>query len=188
LGEIWRVSAAAFEANRLFSAGGYIRLLECLVCIFVFAGLVWAERPIVRIYLDNCCYNRPFDEQVSVLIRLETDAKLHIQQLIYSGSLELCWSFVLDYENAANPFEEVRSQIQQWQKRAVVDCVLSAGILEKASQLMALGLRQMDAAHVACAICMRAECFLTTDKKLLSKAIPEISVLNPIDFVRRHSA
>ncbi|MCL2314197.1 MAG: hypothetical protein FWC28_02955, partial [Proteobacteria bacterium] len=29
----WRVSAAVFEANRLLSAGGYIMLLECLVCL-----------------------------------------------------------------------------------------------------------------------------------------------------------
>ena len=32
----------------------------------------------VRVYLDNCCFNRPFDEQVSAVIRLETDAKLHL--------------------------------------------------------------------------------------------------------------
>jgi len=49
------------------------------------------------VYLDNCCYNRPFDEQVSAAIRLETDAKLHIQELIRTGELKLCWSFVLDF-------------------------------------------------------------------------------------------
>jgi len=138
--------------------------------------------------MDNCCYNRPFDDQVSVLIRLETDAKLHLQQLIYSGELELCWSFVLDYENAANPFEEVRNRIQAWKALAVVDCALSEGISEKAEQLMGLGLRQMDAAHVACAISMGAAYFLTTDKKLLSKSIEDISILNPIDFIRRRHA
>ncbi|MDR1703348.1 MAG: hypothetical protein LBS19_01510 [Clostridiales bacterium] len=50
----------------------------------------------MRIYLDNCCYNRPFDEQTSVTIRLETDAKLQIQEMIRCGELELCWSFILD--------------------------------------------------------------------------------------------
>ena len=68
----------------------------------------------MRVYLDTCCFNRPFDEQVSAVIRLETDAKLHVQDLIRSGKLELCWSFVLDYENAANPFEEVRDCIIEW--------------------------------------------------------------------------
>ena len=141
----------------------------------------------MRVYLDNCCFNRPFDEQVSAIIRLETDAKLHIQELIRSGELELCWSFVLDYENAANPFEEVRSRINEWKNLATIDCTLSNEITEKATYLMKLGLRHMDASHIACAIILNADCFLTTDKKVLNKPISEISVLNPIDFIRRYA-
>ncbi len=30
----------------------------------------------MRVYLDNCCYNRPFDEQDQLSVRLETEAKL----------------------------------------------------------------------------------------------------------------
>ncbi|MFO7884916.1 MAG: hypothetical protein R6U68_08850 [Desulfobacteraceae bacterium] len=33
----------------------------------------------MKIYLDNCCFNRPFDDQTSLRIRLETEAKLDIQ-------------------------------------------------------------------------------------------------------------
>ena len=29
----------------------------------------------MRVYLDNCCYNRPFDEQTQLKVRLETEAK-----------------------------------------------------------------------------------------------------------------
>ena len=47
----------------------------------------------MRVYLDNCCFNRPFDDQSSFIIALETEAKLHVQDLIRNGSLELCWSF-----------------------------------------------------------------------------------------------
>jgi len=36
----------------------------------------------VRIYLDNCAYNRPFDDQKSIKIQLETSAKLYIQEQI----------------------------------------------------------------------------------------------------------
>ena len=79
----------------------------------------------MRVYLDNCCFNRPFDEHVSPVIRLETDAKLHVQELIRSGGLELCWSFILDYENVANPFEEVRDRISEWKSLAVADCLLT---------------------------------------------------------------
>jgi hypothetical protein len=34
------------------------------------------------IYLDNCAYNRPFDDQSQLRISLETQAKLYIQSLI----------------------------------------------------------------------------------------------------------
>jgi len=139
----------------------------------------------MRVYLDNCCFNRPYDDQDQLVVRLETDAKLHVQALIRSRELELCWSFVLDYENSKNPFEEVRDQISAWKYVAVSDCALTDEISEKASQLMRLGLRQMDASHIACAIHSDADYFLTTDKRILNKPIAEITVINPIDFVRR---
>ena len=141
----------------------------------------------IRVYLDNCCFNRPFDEQISAVIQLETDAKLHVQELIRNNKLELCWSFVLDFENAANPFEEVRDRISKWKVLAIVDCVLSDDISKNAALFMKLGLKQMDAAHVACAIYLNADHFLTTDKRILNKPITDISILNPIDFIRRYT-
>ena len=56
-----------------------------------------------RLYLDNCCFNRPFDNQEQVKIRLETEAKLFIQQEILAGKYELVWSYILEYENELNP-------------------------------------------------------------------------------------
>lgn len=55
-----------------------------------------------RIYLDNCCFNRPFDDQTQVKILLESQAKLYIQQLVLNGDVELVWSYVLKYENSRN--------------------------------------------------------------------------------------
>jgi len=141
----------------------------------------------MRIYLDNCCFNRPFDDQSSLVVYMETEAKLHVQELIRQGKLMLLWSFVLDYENSANPFEEVRNRIAEWKKLTCDDCNLSDEIADKASALMKLGLRQMDASHVACAIHLGADCFLTTDKKILNKQVTDIEILNPIDFIRRYS-
>lgn len=141
----------------------------------------------MRVYLDNCCFNRPFDEQSSLVIRLETEAKLHVQDLIRQGRLELIWSFVLDYENGANPFHEVRNRIFAWKRIAAFDCKLSKEIEKKAQELMGLGLKQMDASHIACAICHGADCFLTTDKKILNKPVAEIKTMNPIDFVREYA-
>ena len=36
----------------------------------------------IKVYLDNCAYNRPFDDQSDIRIRLESEAKLFIQEQI----------------------------------------------------------------------------------------------------------
>ena len=43
----------------------------------------------MRVYLDNCCYNRPYDDQTQLRISLESQAKLYVQELIKDGKLEL---------------------------------------------------------------------------------------------------
>ena len=37
------------------------------------------------IYLDNCCYNRPFDERSNIKNYLEREAVLLIMQMAYEG-------------------------------------------------------------------------------------------------------
>jgi len=41
--------------------------------------------------------------------------------------------------------------------------------------------------HLACAVSAKADYFITTDKKLLNKSISEITLINPIDFLRRQA-
>jgi hypothetical protein len=53
----------------------------------------------LKLYLDNCCFNRPFDNQNQLKVYLETQAKLAIQEKIIAGEYELVWSYILDYEN-----------------------------------------------------------------------------------------
>ncbi len=45
-------------------------------------GSVEGENTDVRVYLDNCSYNRPYDDQSQMRIHLETQAKIHIQDMI----------------------------------------------------------------------------------------------------------
>ena len=52
----------------------------------------------LKVYLDNCCYNRPFDDQSKLVINIESIAKLYIQSMILIGKLELVWSDILEYE------------------------------------------------------------------------------------------
>lgn len=140
----------------------------------------------MRIYLDNCCFNRPFDSQSQVRIRLETEAKLRIQERIVSGEIELAWSYMLDYENSASPFEERRTAVSLWRSFSIVDIIETPTLLENARSLVALGLRSKDAIHVACAVEAECEYFVTTDDILLKKLsrYTRILAVDPTAFVR----
>jgi predicted nucleic acid-binding protein len=138
----------------------------------------------MKVYLDNCCYNRPFDDQENILNRFETEAKLVVQQMIKEKSLEMVWSDVLDYENSDNPFEERRMKIADWRNLASNIIEMNEEILETARNLMSVGLKQKDASHIASAIYAKASYFLTVDKKILNKAVRNIRIINPIDFLR----
>jgi predicted nucleic acid-binding protein len=138
----------------------------------------------MRIYLDNCCYNRPFDDQNQMKIHLETIAKLYIQSEIRKGVYELVWSYMLDYENNENPYEEKQEAIQIWETIAKFICKSSIDILQKGKIIELLGIMPKDALHIACAVQTNCRYFITTDIKLLKKKVDGIKIITPIDFIR----
>ena len=138
----------------------------------------------LKIYLDNCCYNRPFDNQAQMKIKLETEAKLHIQESVREGKYQLCWSFMLDYENDKNPYEEKKNMIAPWKEIAIDFCSPSETILSNGKEIMKYGIKNEDALHIACAIERDCEYFITTDKLLTNRNVEGIKVINPVDFIR----
>jgi len=141
----------------------------------------------MRVYLDNCSFNRPFDDQAQPRIRLETEAKLWIQDRVQAGMLELAWSYILDFENGANPFEQRRLAINRWKGRATVDLEEDNEVLDAARELACLGLTPMDALHVACAIAAKADYFVTTDDRVLNRNadVHGIEIIDPTALVRK---
>jgi len=139
-----------------------------------------------RIYLDNCCYNRPYDDQLYETIRLEAEAKLYIQSGIRNGKIEFVWSFIVDFENSVNPYEEQKETIKEWKKVAVDNVKAGETVRNYAKKLENdYVVKPKDALHLACAIQSKCNYFLTTDRVLLKKALrlSEIIAINPIDFV-----
>lgn len=138
-----------------------------------------------KIYLDNCCFNRPYDDQSYLTTYLESQAKLYVQKEILNGTFELTWSYILDYENSANPYEERKKSIVAWRNIAKIRVGSSEDVDMISNEIMKNGIRKKDALHIACAIKAKCGYFLTTDKKLLNKDFKEIILINPLDFVRR---
>ena len=120
-----------------------------------------------RIYLDNCCFNRPYDDQTQLKIYLETQAKLHVQSLVYEQKIELVWSFILTFENSLNIFNAKKMAISQWETLSSTFVGKSEDIRSIAKEIMSTGIKAADAAHVACAIAGCCNYFITVDKRLL---------------------
>jgi len=137
------------------------------------------------IYLDNCCFNRPFDDQSYLSIFLETYAKLAIQDLINENEINLIWSFILDYENNANPDEIVKQEIFGWRNKAHKIVNKNSTILETAQRIKDTGFGNKDALHIASSIEVNADYFITVDKGILKKRnfIKNLKIVNPIDFI-----
>jgi predicted nucleic acid-binding protein len=131
-------------------------------------------------------FNRPFDNQSQIRIRLESEAKLYIQDKIKSKVIELVWSYILEIENLQNPHDERRIAIQKWKALSTIKIIENFEVLTHANQLLKFGIKPKDALHVASAVEGKADYFLTTDDKLLSgiKKSNMIETLNPVDYIK----
>ncbi len=141
----------------------------------------------MKVYLDNCCFNRPYDDQSQVRISLETQAKLYIQELIRSKKLSLVTSYVLLYENSHNPYEMRKKGILDFVREYTaeyVDVDAADAITALVPEIMKTGIKAKDAHHVACAIHASCDYFLTTDQRLLNYKTDKIQLVNPVDFLK----
>lgn len=135
----------------------------------------------MRIYLDNCSYNRPYDNQSQMRIYLETQAKLYIQELIKQKKLKLVTSYVLDYENSRNRSSQKRMAIEKFMEDYATFYVSNRNenrIKEYVTTIMETGVKEKDAYHVACAILAECEYFITTDDRLLKYQSENIKIGN----------
>ncbi len=131
----------------------------------------------MKIYMDNCCYNRPYDDQTYIRIHLETEAKLHIQELVRNGEIDLVTSYMLEYENGKNRFSHKKQAIADFMN-ANESCYVGINketeVKTFAERIMKTGIKSADALHVACAVLAGSNYFITTDDRLLKLQTAEI--------------
>lgn len=139
----------------------------------------------MRIYLDNCCYNRSFDEQTQLRVRLETVTKLAVQLLMATRVVEYVWSKALDYEISFNPFPKRQMSIMWWKDGAAEYVEATEEIIRRGEEIEQLGIKPKDALHLASAEKANCDMFLTTDKGILKKVqvLGRMKVMNPIQFI-----
>ena len=140
----------------------------------------------MKVYLDNCSYNRPFDDQSQIRIYLETQAKLYIQRLIQDKRLLLAVSYVSRFENDDSPHFRNKITIERFLENATtyVDIDKAEIIEKKANEIMKCGIKANDALHISCAIESSCNYFITTDDEILKKyKTSEIKIYSPVEFI-----
>ncbi len=138
----------------------------------------------MRIYLDTSVLNRPLDDQSQVKIFLETQAFLLILTLIESQEIALVSSSVLDYENSRNSHLERANAVNLWLSLPKTYQKLTPEIRLRAKALEEMGVKSLDALHIASAEASGSDYFLTCDKRLINgcQAL-DLPVLNPTYFI-----
>jgi hypothetical protein len=141
----------------------------------------------MKIYMDVCCFNRPFDDQSQDRIRLEAEAVMVILFNCQKGDWNLVSSDIVDIElrKTQNPIKKQKASLLA--KIADSRVYLNESIELKSNEYQSLGIGLFDSLHIACAEESRADIMLSTDDVLIKRAhkskIIKVRIENPVKWL-----
>lgn len=142
----------------------------------------------MKIYLDLCAIQRPLDTSNQVRIVLESEAVLGIITFCDIGQAELLSSEVLLYEGEQSSLPVRKEHTLSVLEKAKNVLVVTEKEISRAAEIMQVGVKPLDALHLALAESGNADYFCTCDDKLLrnTKKVKDLSVkvVNPVDLVQ----
>lgn len=130
-----------------------------------------------KIYMDVCCFNRPFDDLTQERIRLEAEAVSLILERCQADEWALVGSRILDAEVRKTPDRDRRQAIAAAMAIIKTKIEVDDTITCRAQEIMQLGFKPYDALHITCAEIAKADVMLTTDDRLLRRALRFSNVL-----------
>ncbi len=142
----------------------------------------------MRIYLDVCCLNRPFDDQMQDRVRLESEAVLSILNHSKAKGWHLLNSEIISVEISKIPDYDKRQKVTILSSMLQFNISLDKDIEKRAIELENLSFKPFDALHIACAEKGKADVLLTTDDTFLRKALQykdnlNVRVENPLQWL-----
>jgi len=121
----------------------------------------------LRLYLDLCVYNRPFDYQGQERVALETSAFIYLLEKIEQGSHVLIASEALQYENNRNPDEQRKRRVASYFNLAREFARVDFSDGERINFLKELGFTPIDALHIILAEKSQTDYFVTCDDAII---------------------
>lgn len=141
----------------------------------------------MRIYLDCCSLQRPFDDKSQPRIAVEAEAVLVLLELCESNDLKLISSDVLRFEIGRTPDQTRREDALAILKLAGETVELNSELEALARKMTSWGIKPLDALHLASASISSADYFCTCDDKFLKKAKSfeelKLKVVTPTELV-----
>lgn len=142
----------------------------------------------MRVYLDNCCLSRPFDDQTQVRVRTEAEAILAVLQRVRRGEWTMIGSDALDDEISAIRDPVRRGRTRRLASHASEHVPADADRMRRGKLLEAMGFRGYDSLHIACAEAAGADVLLTTDDAFVRRArrlknLLGVRVANPLTWL-----
>jgi predicted nucleic acid-binding protein len=142
----------------------------------------------MKIYLDVCCLNRPFDDLTQDKIRIESEAIITILEYCQIGKWRLVSSEVVDIEISKIADLDKRHRVKILATIHQTFIAVDKFIEARAIEIEWLGLKAYDALHIACAEKSETDIFLTTDDSIIKKALQNKDILrvrieNPVKWL-----
>ncbi len=138
------------------------------------------------IYLDNCCYNRPFDDQTQERIHLESEVILTVLKMGQMKQVLIAGSEILELEMRHMQDENKKQKVLDLYRVAGMHMPYTEKIKKRSAEIMSVSkIRTFDSLHIASAEEANADVFLTTDDKLekmAEKLKLGTRVVNPLRF------
>ena len=140
----------------------------------------------MRIYMDVCCLNRPYDDLSQDRNYLEAEAVLSIISHCEHGEWILVASGVIEHELTKITDADRLEQVQELYSTAKERIALTEPAEKRSAFFQQNGIKPFDSLHLAVAENAGVDVFLTTDDALLRKAQQmdlNIKVANPVSWL-----
>ena len=141
----------------------------------------------IKLYLDTCSIQRPLDTLSQTRLRLEAEAVLGVLAQGKAGNIELISSTVLELEIQRNPLAVRREHGEQVLAQATTIVIVDEQIEQRATHFVQVGIKVMDALHLAAAEAAQADYFCTCDDRFLRRAKTIVGlhsrVVSPVELI-----